>query len=188
MPIDDKIGAAKRIDALLRTILTAAQLRLRYRITVDPPLPEERDWERPIILVEFSGTDAEVLLERNAELLRALEHVAQEMLRLGPDEHEKVSFDALGHRAMRIEELRLAARVAAERVRKTGAPYTFSPMSSRERRIIHLALRDESDLKTESQGYAGQRCVVVYPKDYRSSGGAKSRTGGGVFSTRRGRR
>ena len=40
-------------------------------------------------------------------------------------------------------------------------------MSSRERRIIHLALRDESDLRTESAGEGGQRCVVVYPKDYK---------------------
>jgi spoIIIJ-associated protein len=183
MPIEDKIAAAKRIDALLRIILTAAQLRLRYRITVDPPLPEERDWERPVILVEFSGPDASMLLERNAELLRSLEHVSQQMLRLAPDEHDKLSFDALNHRAMRIEELRLAARVAAERVRKSGVPYSFSPMTSRERRIIHLALRDEADLKTESQGVAGQRCVVVYPKDYQ--GQQRSRPGGGAFSFRR---
>jgi len=182
MPIADKIGTAKQIDAMLRAILTACQLRLRYRITVDPPLPEERDWERPQILAEFSGSDAELLLERNGELLRALEQVCQEMLRLGPDEHEQISFDALGHRAMRIEELRLAARVAAERVRKTGAPYSFSPMTSRERRIIHLALRDEADLKTESQGTAGRRCVVVYPKDEKKQA---PRRGGGAFSSRR---
>jgi spoIIIJ-associated protein len=186
MPIQDKIEAAKRIDALLKVTLVAAQLRLRYRITVDPPLPEERDWERPAILVEFSGPDSELLLERSAELLRSLEHLSQEMLRLGPDEHDKVSFDALGHRAMRIEELRLAAQVAAERVRKTGTPYSFNPMTSRERRIIHLALRDSTDLKTESKGVAGQRCVVIYPKDYSAKPQSKPR-GGGVFSSRRSR-
>jgi spoIIIJ-associated protein len=163
--MEDKIGAAKRIDALLKAILYAAQLRLRYRISVDPPLPEERDWERPVILVEFAGPDASMLLERNAELLRALEHLCQEMLRLRPDEHDKISFDALGHRAMRIEELRIMAQAAAERVRKTGTPYSFTPMTSRERRIIHLALRDATDLKTESQGQSLQRYVVVYPKD-----------------------
>jgi spoIIIJ-associated protein len=187
MPIDDKIAAAKRIDGLLRTLVMGAHLRLRYRITVDPPLPEERDWEKPVILVEFSGPDAEILLERNAELLRSFEHIAQEMLRLGYDEHDKVSFDALNHRAMRVEELRLSARVAAERVRRSGAPYSFGPMTSRERRIIHLALRDETDLKTESQGAAGHRCVVVYPKNYQVEG-ERHHPGGGAFSMRRGRR
>src|SRR5512142_3141255 len=182
MPVEDKIEAAKKIDALLKIILVQAQLRLRYRITVDPPLPEERDWERPQILVEFSGPDADVLLERNAELLRSLEHLSQQMLRLGSDEHDKVSFDCMGHRQMRLQELKLAASVAAERVRKTGAPYAFSPMTSRERRIIHLALRDASDLRTESQGESGQRHVVVYPQDARPSA---PRRGGGALSFRR---
>ena len=62
---------------------------------------------------------------------------------------------------------------AAEKVRKTGAPYKFAPMSSRERRIVHLALRDESDLRTESEGEGMRRCLVVYPKDYRSAGTAR---------------
>jgi spoIIIJ-associated protein len=185
MPFEDKISAAKRIDTLLKTILYQSQLRLRYRITVDPPLPEERDWERPLILVEFGGPDAEMLLERNAELLRSLEQISQEMLRLRGDEHDKLSFDALGHRAMRIEELRMLARAAAERVRKTGTPYSFNPMTSRERRIIHLALRDEADLKTESQGDSGRRYVVVYPKSAGPVGGTRTRSSGGMIIRRR---
>ena len=167
MALTDKIAAAKKLDAILRGILSQAQFRLRYRITVDPPLPEERDWEKPAILVELSGPDSDLLLERNAELLRALEHIGQEALRVGADEHEKVAFDCMNHRAMRLEELRISAGVAAERVRKTGAPYEFGPMSSRERRIIHLALRDEPDLTTESQGEAGRRHVVVLPRNYK---------------------
>jgi spoIIIJ-associated protein len=183
MPIDDKIGAAKKIDSLLKVILYQAQLRLRYRISVDPPLPEERDWERPMILVEFSGPDAGMLLERNAELLRSFEQLCQEMLRLRADEHDKLSFDALGHRAMRITELRGLAHAAAERVRKSGTPYAFSPMTSRERRIIHLALRDEADLRTESHGEAGQRHVVVQPKN---GGIAPRRTSrGGIIIRKR---
>ena len=183
MPIEDKIGAAKKIDALLKVILYQAQLRVRYRITVDPPLPEERDWERPVILVEFSGPDASLLLERNAEVLRSLEQLCQEMLRLRPDEHDTLSFDALGHRAMRIAELRGLAHAAAERVRKTGAPYAFSPMTSRERRVLHLALRDEADLTTESQGEAGQRHVVVQPKH---GSAPRRRSSGGMIIRKRG--
>jgi len=76
---------------------------------------------------------------------------------------------------MRLEELKIAAGVAAERVRKTGTPYEFSPMSSRERRIVHLALRDHDDLRTESQGEGGRRWVVVYPKNYQAKSGASRR-------------
>lgn len=168
MAIPDKVAAANKINDLLKGIVAQSGLRLKYRITVDPPLPEERDWERPEILVEFAGPDSGLLLERGAELLRSIELIALEILRLPGNEHEKISFDCMNHRAMRLEELRLAADVAAEKVRKSGAPYTFAPMSSRERRIVHLALRDKDDLRTESQGEAGRRSVVVYPKDYKS--------------------
>ena len=72
MPIPDKIAAAKKIDALLRGVVTHGGLHLKYRITVDPPLPEERDWERPEILIELSGPDSPLVLERGGELLRAI--------------------------------------------------------------------------------------------------------------------
>jgi spoIIIJ-associated protein len=96
--------------------------------------------------------------------------LAIEMLRLPGNEHEKISFDCMNQRKLRIEELRVAAGVAADRVRQTGTPYEFTPMSSRERRIVHLALRDHADLHTESQGEGGRRCLVVYPKDYKPAG------------------
>ena len=167
MPITDKIGTAKRISELLNTIIKYSDLRLKYKITVDPPLPEERDWERPVILVELSGNDAPVLMERGAELLRSVEYLVLEALRLSSEDHDKVAFDALGFRAARFEELRMAANVAAEKVRQTGSPYSFAPMSSRERRVVHLALRDAGDLRTESEGEGPQRHLVVYPKDYK---------------------
>lgn len=167
MPIPDKIAAAKKIDEFLRGVVAHGGLHLKYRITVDPPLPEERDWERPEILVELAGPDSSLLLERGGELLRALELLAIEILRLPGNEHEKISFDCMNQRKLRLEELRMAATVAAERVRKTGTPYEFAPMSSRERRIVHLALRDHADLHTASQGEGSRRSLVVYPKDYR---------------------
>jgi spoIIIJ-associated protein len=169
MSIPDKVAAATRINDFLTGVVSNSGLRVKYRITVDPPFPEERDWERPEILVEFTGPDSSLLLERGGELLRALELLALEMLRLPGNEHEKVCFDCMNRRSMRLEELRMAASVAAEKVRKSGAPYQFAPMSSRERRILHLALREETDLRTESAGEGLRRCVVVYPKEYRSA-------------------
>ena len=102
MPIPDKIAAAKKIDALLRGVVTHGGLHLKYRITVDPPLPEERDWERPEILVELSGPDSPLVLERGGELLRAIETLAIEMLRLPGNEHEKINFDCMNQRALRL--------------------------------------------------------------------------------------
>ncbi|MFI5088290.1 MAG: hypothetical protein ACHP7I_07845 [Terriglobales bacterium] len=88
MPLADKVVSAKKIEGFLRATIVKGGFKLKYRITVDPPLPEERDWERPDILVELSGPDSDLLLERGGELLRSLEHLALEMLRLGREEHD----------------------------------------------------------------------------------------------------
>lgn len=167
MPITDKIATARKINDLLAGIIKYGDFRLKYKITVDPQVPEDRDWERPVILVDFSGADSPLLLERGGEVLRSIECVVMEAIRLGLDEHDKVAFDCMGFRAARIDELKMAADVAAEKVRKNGMPYAFAPMSSRERRIIHLALRSKEDLRTESEGEGPSRHLVVYPKDFK---------------------
>ena len=160
----DNIQSANQLNAFLGGVVKHAGFKLKYRIMVNPPVADDRDWERPEILVEFAGPDSSLLLERGGELLRSLELLAIEMLRLPGNEHEKISFDCMGHRKARLEELRMTARVAAEKVRQSGTPYHFAPMSSRERRILHLALRDENDLRTESAGEGIRRSVVLYPK------------------------
>jgi spoIIIJ-associated protein len=165
----DKLAAANKINEFLQAVVTHGSLHLKYRIIVDPPVADQRDWEKPDILVDFSGPDSGLLLDRGGELIRALELLALEMLRLPSGEHEKISFDCRNQRSLRLQELRMAARVAAEKVRQTGTPYHFAPMSSRERRMVHLALRDEADLRTESDGEGMRRCVVVYPKDYKTA-------------------
>ena len=168
MPIQDRIAAARRIDELLRRTLQEGGFRLKYRISANPPATTELG-ESPEIVVEFTGPDSGLLVERNGELLRALEHVALKVLRLESEEHDKVSFDCMNFKAIRAQELKMAAEVAAERVRKTGQPYQFAPMSARERRMVHLAMRDHADLRTESSGQAERRFVVVYPRDYKGA-------------------
>ena len=101
MPIPDKIAAAKRISELLNAIIAQGDFHLRYKITVDPPVAD-REWEQPEILVEFSGADSPLVLENGGELLRAFEHVSLEMLRLAPDEHEKINFDCQNFRSARL--------------------------------------------------------------------------------------
>src|SRR6202045_1543702 len=169
----DKLAAANKINEFLQAVVTHGGLHLKYRIVVDPP--PQSEWEKPEIFVDLSGPDSTLLLDRGGELLRALELLALEILRLPSGEHEKISFDCKNQRSIRFQELRMAASVAADKVRQTGTPFHFAPMSSRERRVVHLALRDQADLRTESEGEGMRRCLVVYPKDYRSVSSAARR-------------
>ena len=88
------------------------------------------------------------------------------MLRLEPEDHDRVSFDANGYKAARARILRDAADAAIEEVEDTGEPFRFQPMNSRERRMLHLFLRD-SGLQTASSGEGPRRFVVLYPEGYR---------------------
>lgn len=166
--LEDKVAVARKIESLLNMMISTGGFKLKYRITVNPPVaPGGENLEQPEILVELAGPDSSLLLERNAEMLRAVETIVHESLRLSGDDHDKISFDCRGYRAARQQELKLAAQVAAERVLKTGTPYSFAPMSSRERRLIHLAFRDHQALTTQSEGEGGRRYVVLYPRDYK---------------------
>ncbi|HEY6250853.1 MAG TPA: R3H domain-containing nucleic acid-binding protein [Candidatus Angelobacter sp.] len=166
--LQDKVAVAKKIESLLTMMIGTGGFKLKYRITVNPPVaPGGENLEQPEILVELAGPDSSLLLERNGEMLRAVETIIHESLRLSGDDHDKISFDCRGYRAARQQELKLAAQVAAERVLKSGTPYSFAPMSSRERRLIHLAFRDHQSLTTQSEGEGGRRYVVLYPRDYK---------------------
>ena len=120
----------------------------------------------PRITVEFTGPDTPLLLARNGELLHAIEHVAAKILRLEPEEHDRISFDADGFKANRDRELELMAEIAVQKVRATGQSHAFSPMTSRERRMLHVALA-KSGLPTASSGEGPGRFVVVYPESFR---------------------
>ena len=151
-----------RIEAFLGPLLARAGLRLHFTITRGDN--RHVRFENPDVVVKFTGPDVDLLLENKAALLVALEYVTQEMLRMPPQDHTRVCFDAEDFRALRIEELRLSAAAAAEKVRRTGVPFRFNPMTSRERRIIHLSLNDEPGVRSESTGEGPHRQVVVYPE------------------------
>lgn len=152
-----------KLDQFLQPILGRAGLSLSYQLrSAENPHPEV---ENPEVTVLFGGEDVDLLLENRAELLLALEHLSMEALKLPPEDHSLISFDANDYRLLRVEELRMSALAAAEKVKKTHVPFHFNPMSSRERRVIHLALRDEKELRSESVGVGPFRAVVVIPAD-----------------------
>jgi spoIIIJ-associated protein len=149
------------IESLLKQIIQQGGFALSFEI--HPVLQESSDFESPEYVADFAGADADLLLERNGALLDALEHVVLKAVRLREEHLGKISFDCNDWRRLRTEELRLTAQVAAERVVESGDPFALSPMTPRERRIIHLALRDRPNLRTVSEGVGAERRVVILP-------------------------
>jgi spoIIIJ-associated protein len=161
----DRQAAAEALREFLEKIVRAAGFQLT--ITVKAVAPDAgNDAE---VIADLDGRDKELLLEHSAELLKALEHLAFRALRLEPVHHEKIHLDSGGYRALRFEELRMTARVAAERVQASKQPFPLNPMSSRERRIVHLALKEMPGVRTESVGMGERRQVVIHPAESKPS-------------------
>ncbi len=171
MPLDlirdgklDRQATADALRNFLESMMRASGLELKVNVRA---VPEDRSATEgdAEVLADLDGRDKEILLERGAEVLKAFEHLAFKALRLEPAYHEKIHIDSSGYRALRFEELKMTARVAAERVQQTKQPFRLNPMSSRERRIVHLAVKDIPGVRTQSVGMGEERQVVIHPAD-----------------------
>ncbi len=157
---------APRIEEFLNHVFKLAGFQLSFTVAEgETPHP---DFENPDLMVRFTGPDVDLLLSNKAELLLALEQLTMEAIGMAPEEHSRICFDANDRRILRIEELRMSAQAACERVKKSRQPFHFSPMNSRERRILHLALRDETDVRSESVGEGPIRQVVIVPAEMKT--------------------
>lgn len=163
MPIADLQQAAQKIAGFLATLNKLGGMRLKYRITAGDGARDPEGIEARQIYVELAGPDVPLVTQHNGELLRALETIAAQMLRLDQRENDLVSFDAANFKALRAQELRMQAETAAEKVLRSGVPYAFPPMNSRERRLLHLVFRSLKDVETASSGEGQDRFLAVYP-------------------------
>ncbi len=150
-----------RIESMLGAVIRQGGFELNFVIRKNEPREEE--FEAPGYLVDFSGRDAELLLEKNAALLNAFEYVVLKAVRLDEELFTIITFDCQDWRRLRARELQLTAQLAAERVAATGDPFPLGPMSARERRIIHLALKSQPMVRTVSEGVGPDRKVVILP-------------------------
>jgi len=116
-------------------------------------------------ILDIEGDDAELLQSQTGELLEAVQHLVNQVYVRNLEGSARLVCDVYGFRATREAELKAMANHAANRVRKTGLPFTFEPMNANERRIIHLTLADSADLFTESVGEGADRKLRIGPKD-----------------------
>lgn len=123
-------------------------------------------------IINLVGEDAGVVIGRYGETLKALEYITN-LVCHDDMSTRRVRFDCGGYRERREQTLtRLAESIAREATRK-GSPVSLEPMSSWERRIVHIALRDDPDVETRSIGEEPTRRVLVCPKNARSGGAGR---------------
>ena len=156
-PVESYLAAA---EDLVRQIIRHGGFALSF---VARKVPSAEMPDSFVYVLDFSGADQDLLLEKSAALLDAIETVVLKAIHLEEDLFGKITFDCRDWRKLRVEELKLMAQVAAERVIESGDPFTLNAMTARERRIVHLALKDQTQVRTQSEGYGPERRVVIVP-------------------------
>ena len=116
------------------------------------------------LTLSVTGENLGILIGRRGDNLSALQFMVNLILSKNRRQWPRVVLDVENYRARREESLRSLADRVAYRVRRNGRPFTLEAMPASDRRIIHLALRDRSDVETYSIGEGPARRVVIAPK------------------------
>lgn len=117
------------------------------------------------ILVDLTGKDLSILIGKRSETLNALQYIARLIVSKELGENITLVIDIEGYRTRRERQLRQLAHRMAEQAVKTGRKQTLEPMPPNERRIIHMELRDDAHVTTESFGEEPHRKVTIIPKE-----------------------
>ena len=140
--------------------------KMHVNATIQSKIGEAADdVDGRVIMIDIQGDDLSFLIGRHSEVLHSLQYITSLIVGREVGHWVPLVIDVQGYRERRERQLRQMSIRMADQVVKTGRRISLEPMSATERRIIHLALRDNKDIMTESIGEEPNRKVVIYPKD-----------------------
>ena len=156
---DDGLGpgaaaAAEALEAVVRGMGLSAIVRV------------ERGDEGTDLRATVEGDGTSALVGRGGETIDALQYLVGQIASRAEDgERRRVSLDADGYRARRAAALEeLAGRAASEAV-EFGEEIELDAMTPHDRRIVHMALKDRTDVVTRSEGDEPRRRIIVEPAE-----------------------
>jgi spoIIIJ-associated protein len=158
-----KIRATRRAETE-ENLLTAAQEvlenlleKMQEKATVSAQMEDDR------ISLRIETDDAGLLIGKQGQTLDALQYLVTKMLAKKSRRKVRIAIDVEAYRARHHEALALLAQKYGEKVKKSGRPITLNPMNPYDRRIIHMALQEDKDLKTTSRGEGLYKKVIISP-------------------------
>ena len=150
-----KLGDAQRAAQFLEGLFDLINVHATTEIV--------RDDDK--ICINLTATNTSFLIGYRGEVLDALQSLASAVANIGREDYKRLVVDCENYREKREDTLvQLAERLAAKAV-KTGRKIILEPMIPFERRVIHTALVDNKEVKTESEGKEPNRYVVIVPNE-----------------------
>jgi spoIIIJ-associated protein len=157
---DDELDDDARIGkATLQELLE--KMRIDARVDVYRADPE--DGENAPWVLQVQGEDLGMLIGRRGETLSALQYITRLITSRELQRRANIVLDVEGYKSRREKQLRRLAQRMAEQAIQIGRTVSLEPMSPYERRIVHIELRENSDVTTESVGEGAHRKVTIIP-------------------------
>ena len=144
-------AAAERGVAFLQPIFAKLQVAPSYTFTL----------REDVMQIVFAGENLGSLIGRRGETLNALQYLVNLAANKAGGEHVRLVLDVEGYRQGREETLINLAHKMADKSVRTGRRVELEPMSPHERRVVHLALQEDSRVETLSRGEEPYRRVVI---------------------------
>jgi spoIIIJ-associated protein len=140
-----------------------SRMKVRAQVTAHYLEPDE-EHSKACIWVDVRGNDLSILIGPHSETLNALQYIAGLIANKEFGRSVPLVVDVEGFRARRSQQLRQLAQRMADQAIKTGRRQVLEPMPASERRIIHIELRSNPQVGTESIGEEPRRKVTIIPK------------------------
>lgn len=125
--------------------------------------PDDGEGGENEIRLEIEGPDAGRIIGKRGQVLEAIQYLTTRVAHRPGEERKHIAVDAEGYRARHEDQLSQMARKLAQRVMTEGKVITFDPMSARDRRVVHMALKEITGVRTESNGEGPDRRVQIIP-------------------------
>ena len=161
---EDQIEVTEEeLDAIADTAIAALQDILKYFNVGEVTIVEFEGDEGELIL-DITGDDLAILIGRHGRTLDALQFVVSAITVRSMGFRYPVIVDVEGYKSRQREKLESIARSTANKAASQHRSVKMRPMTPYERRIVHIALRDDDRVDTASEGEGSARHVVVVPR------------------------
>ncbi|MCP4104271.1 MAG: KH domain-containing protein [Desulfobacteraceae bacterium] len=131
-------------------------------ITTEATISIQENSDR--VMFNIEGGNSAVLIGKRGQTLEAIQYLVEKVMNKHSEQRIRIQIDIEGYLDSRRTRLRSLATRLSEKAKRTGKPVTIGQLNAHDRRIIHLFLKDDGGVRTQSMGDGFYRKLVIYPK------------------------
>ena len=131
-------------------------------ITIDAEISFEKKSDQ--ILFYIKGGNVAILIGKQGQTLEAMQYLVEKIVNKLSEQRIRIQIDIEGYLEKRQNNLKMLAGRLAEKAKRSGKPITIGQMNAHDRRIVHLALRDDSGVRTQSVGDGFLKKLLIFPR------------------------